>query len=447
MATIKRYLSPKVANGVSEIFLRVSVARGKVWKFGSGVFINPARMRADGSVSYPRANQREVAELHRVEQDVMAVERVVYDFVLASDVSALTREMVLGAIERHRRGVGRGEEGRSFFGLFAEFLRARGMPDQRRRVFLSAGRCLYRYEVYRRLMGESGFRLDVSGLTAEDIAGFERFYRDEWMLHDTFPELYRLEYPAELRILRENCRQVKRGNNAAASVLTRLRSFYGWLNSEGYTDNRPFDRCSCNMIERYGTPFYLTIEERDRIADFDLSDRRELAVQRDIFVFQCLVGCRVSDLQELRVSNVVGDAIEYVAKKTRNERSSVIRVPLGRRARALIDRYAGRADGRLFPFEPAHIYNNAIKSVCMLCGIDRVVTVIDSKTGQDVRRHIYEVATSHMARRTFVGNLYKRVKDPNLVGALSGHKEGSKAFARYREIDDEMKRELIDLID
>lgn len=155
----------------------------------------------------------------------------------------------------------------------------------------------------------------------------------------------------------------------------------------------------------------------------------------------------MSDLQELRVSNVVGDAIEYVAKKTRNERSSVIRVPLGRRARALIDRYAGRADGRLFPFEPAHIYNNAIKSVCMLCGIDRVVTVIDSKTGQDVRRHIYEVATSHMARRTFVGNLYKRVKDPNLVGALSGHKEGSKAFARYREIDDEMKRELIDLID
>ena len=45
-----------------------------------------------------------------------------------------------------------------------------------------------------------------------------------------------------------------------------------------------------------------------------------------------------------------------------------------------------------------------------------------------------------MARRTFIGNIYKKVKDPNLVGALSGHKEGSKAFARYRDIDEEMSR-------
>jgi hypothetical protein len=52
-----------------------------------------------------------------------------------------------------------------------------------------------------------------------------------------------------------------------------------------------------------------------------------------------------------------------------------------------------------------------------------------------------------MARRTFVGNLYKQVKDPNLVASMSGHAPGSKAFARYRTIDDEMKIELIGLID
>ena len=52
----------------------------------------------------------------------------------------------------------------------------------------------------------------------------------------------------------------------------------------------------------------------------------------------------------------------------------------------------------------------------------------------------------NLARRTFVGNLYKQVKDPNLVGALSGHKEGSRAFARYRTIDDEMKKELVNLL-
>uniref|UniRef100_S0DFL6 Putative integrase n=1 Tax=termite gut metagenome TaxID=433724 RepID=S0DFL6_9ZZZZ len=64
-----------------------------------------------------------------------------------------------------------------------------------------------------------------------------------------------------------------------------------------------------------------------------------------------------------------------------------------------------------------------------------------------MQKPIYEVASSHMARRSFIGNIYKQVKDPNLVGARSGHKEGSKAFARYRDIDEDMKKELISFLD
>ena len=30
------------------------------------------------------------------------------------------------------------------------------------------------------------------------------------------------------------------------------------------------------------------------------------------------------------------------------------------------------------------------------------------------------------SRKAFAGNMYKNVKDPNLVCALTGHKEGSK---------------------
>ena len=73
--------------------------------------------------------------------------------------------------------------------------------------------------------------------------------------------------------------------------------------------------------------------------------------------------------------------------------------------------------------------------------------VIQTQTGEEEKRPINEIASSHMARRTFIGNLYKKVKDPSLVGALSGHKEGSKAFARYREIDEDLKKELVSLLD
>ena len=54
-----------------------------------------------------------------------------------------------------------------------------------------------------------------------------------------------------------------------------------------------------------------------------------------------------------------------------------------------------------------------------------------------------KIASSHLARRTFIGNLYHQVADPNIIGKMSGHVEGSKAFARYRDIDDEMLKDVI----
>ena len=76
-----------------------------------------------------------------------------------------------------------------------------------------------------------------------------------------------------------------------------------------------------------------------------------------------------------------------------------------------------------------------------------MVTILDTHGYNTVQKPLYEVATSHTARKTFIGNLYKQVKDPNLIASMSGHSEGSRAFARYRKIDDEMKKELVNLLD
>ena len=95
----------------------------------------------------------------------------------------------------------------------------------------------------------------------------------------------------------------------------------------------------------------------------------------------------------------------------------------------------------LLPFISEQKYNVAIKRIFKAAGLKRLVTVINPTTREEEKRVLYEIASSHLARRTFVGNLYKQVKGPNLVGALSAPKEGSRAFARYRAIDDEMKTE------
>ena len=59
---------------------------------------------------------------------------------------------------------------------------------------------------------------------------------------------------------------------------------------------------------------------------------------------------------------------------------------------------------------------------------------------------INEIGSSHMARRTFIANIYNKVSDPNVIGSMTGHVEGSRAFARYRTIEEEVKKSLVDIL-
>ena len=88
-------------------------------------------------------------------------------------------------------------------------------------------------------------------------------------------------------------------------------------------------------------------------------------------------------------------------------------------------------------------YNEYIKHILEMAGVTRMVSVRNSVTGEYEMRRICDVAASHMARRTFVGNAYKQVMDPNIIGKMSGHVDGSKAFARYRVIEDEILLKVI----
>lgn len=133
-----------------------------------------------------------------------------------------------------------------------------------------------------------------------------------------------------------------------------------------------------------------------------------------------------------------------MARKTNDKKKITVRVPLIDIAKEILNKYPN--EERLLPFTIEQYYNEAIKKIFTRAGITRIVTVINPTTGLAEQRPINELASSHLARRCFVGNLYKQVKDPNLVGVLSGHKEGSKAFSRYREIDEEMKIDVLNLL-
>lgn len=219
-----------------------------------------------------------------------------------------------------------------------------------------------------------------------------------------------------------------------------------WAIEEGYAQKNPFKEYRINESV-YGKPIYISVAERKKIHETDMSDDPVLEQQKNVFVLQSLIGCRVGDYYNMTYDNLIGNAIEYIPSKTRNDRVNTIRVPLTETALEIINRYRNLERKTIMPFVAQQTYNVYIKKVFLRAGITRTVTVINQQTRQEEQRPIYEIASSHMARRTFIGNIYKNVKDPNLVGALSGHKEGSKAFARYRDIDEDMKKELVNMLE
>ncbi len=79
-------------------------------------------------------------------------------------------------------------------------------------------------------------------------------------------------------------------------------------------------------------------------------------------------------------------------------------------------------------------------------GIDRTVTVTNPVTGLEEARNLCDIASSHLVRRTFITLLYKTVQNPELIGEMSGHSEGSRAFVRYRRIDDDLLRATIEKV-
>lgn len=337
----------------------------------------------------------------------------------------------------------------------ARFLTVREIEPSTFRGYCVTFRTMYRFEKFCRATDTPNFDWLGEDINKDVMEDFKDYLRRESDIAEEYPTLYKGivtsmhdELPETLCMSRRADKISNKGDNTVKKTLRSICTFFGWCREEGVMSTQPFDGVVIGET-KYGTPFYLSIEERNQVAEFDLSDRPQLAVQRDIFVFQCMIGARVGDLLRLTPANIHESVLEYVPIKTRNQREQVEpRVPLNQQAMAIVERYAeAMRDGRLLPFISEQKYNDAIKEILQVVGITRQVPIRDSHSGETVMRPIWQVASSHMARRTFVGAAYTKVKDPNLIGKMSGHKEGSKAFNRYRDIADNDLREVTNAIE
>ncbi len=327
----------------------------------------------------------------------------------------------------------------SFDELYDQFLEPRKLAEGRRRHYEVLRRMIHRYETYVKCsQSRTRYHFDITKVDKDTLKHLYDYIENEHEYVTQYPKI--LEENPEAREIHE------RGENYMSGIFKRLRAFFNWTYNTKLIENQPFTEFEMPS-EKYGSPIYLTLSDLQQIYSADFSSRPSLAVQRDIFIFQCNVGCRVGDLIRLKKHDVINGAIEYIPSKTINENVRTVVVPLNAVAQEIISRYEGHPGDRLLPFESPERYNDNIKIILELAGVTYMVTVLDSITRKEKKVPINEIASSHMARRTFIGNIYKLVKDPNLVSSLTGHVEGSRAFNRYRTIDVEMKKDLVKMLE
>lgn len=229
------------------------------------------------------------------------------------------------------------------------------------------------------------------------------------------------------------------GDNAIASRMRQLRALV-YFGGRPYPN--PFEGYTMPQ-ESYADPYFLTAEERDQIAACEALTE-PLKKQRDIFVFQCHTGCRVSDLYSLTWANIRNGWLVYQPKKTARKTGRVVELPLSKVAQSIVERYRGvDLRGRLLPFVNEVQYNQDIKEVLCAAGITRMVMWRNPATGQTLPRPLFSVASSHLARRTFAQIAYARTGDKRLVASMTGHDENSRAFNRYSSVTPEQKKQAL----
>ena len=436
---IQKSISKKQTNGMSEVKFRFSYRRGCVFRLNTGIMVPSGSWNeSKGRLVIPRIPGLEQTAMLRLQTKIDDLEQYLNSAVVGVCDSADSQYWRDKIFAFHNGGVlptAVAAKPETLYDAFDLFIKQRAKKHERRKQLMVVVRILRRFELY------AGQGNKLEHWDDSLLSELDNFIRIEHTFFDKNGVCLSNQHLYDA--VPETRTPQMRGDNAVYSIMKRLRTFFNWCETTKRVANSPFRKYKLSECV-YGTPYYMSIDELKLLYGWDFSAKRPaLGIQRDIFVFQSLIGMRVGDFYSLTTANIVNGAIEYIPGKTLHESGRVARIPLSPWMLEILERYKGGLG--LFPLISQQKYNKAIKEMLRIAGINRVVTVLNPTTRIEEQRPIFEVASSHMARRNFIGNLYASVQDPDLISSMTGHVEGSKAFARYRAIDDSIKKEVLSI--
>ena len=303
------------------------------------------------------------------------------------------------------------------------------MGQGRYMVTLGKARKLQRFLIIKGLSG-----ISAREFTPDLLLEYRKFIYDEWRYVAQFPHLY--PTGGGKHAPRRRCK-----DTTVVHDLKALQAFFRELEDTGEIRYSPFKRISFEkrrsiMHVMYDAPFFLKADELRQVMRTAVPP--DLQQTKDIFVLNCALGCRISDLKRLTMDKVAVSEdgipyVHYIPSKTARAQTTnqEIQTPLIRPALEIIRRTRLAFNGHNPKYEK-QVYNKALRRLLEYCGIDRQVCLYDHERGDNVYKPLYEVASSKLARKTHVDMLTKVQINYYAAGL---HREGSGAVFRYTNLE------------
>ncbi|MBR2298554.1 MAG: site-specific tyrosine recombinase XerD [Bacteroidales bacterium] len=227
----------------------------------------------------------------------------------------------------------------------------------------------------------------------------------------------------------QNCGISKRSQ---ARMVSAFRTFYKFLELEGYIKSNPTDRIGTPKLSKY-IPVVLSLDEVESIISaVDLSDplgHRNKAILETLY--SC--GLRVSELVELKVSDLFFDE-SFIRVTGKGDKQRL--VPVGEPAKEAILHYL-KQTSRLFAKEDTLFLNRRGKKLSR-------VMVFNIVKNHAAKAGITKTISPHTFRHSFASHMVENGADLRAVQQMLGH-ESILTTEIYTHIDaKKWEREILE---
>ncbi len=249
-------------------------------------------------------------------------------------------------------------------------------------------------------------------------------------------------------------------DNYVGQIIKSLRTFFNYLRGDRSIDVGEWHKNFYAPSEEIAIITLTPEHMRYIINDEEFILRAEeagLSEIRDIFIFGCTVGLRISDLMSLTKKNLVIAGGNYYLNVKSQKTSTTTSIKLPPYAKEIIRKYQRKQRNKyLLPHRSSYYVNSKLKLLGALLPDNfeivktrerrgkQVVVYKDSqtKTHYKLSDHI----TAHTMRRTAITNLLSLGMPEHMVRKISGHAANSKEFFRYVELTQKYLDEETDKI-